>query len=487
MSEKPNVIIIYADDLGYGDLSCYGAEDIHTPCIDALARNGIQFQNAYSCSAVCTPARYGLLTGEYPFRHPDTRILAGDAKCLIPKEKGTLPKIFRKAGYKTGVVGKWHLGLGDGRIDWNGTIDHGPNDIGFDYSFIFPATNDRVPCVFVENGRVVNLDANDPIAVSYVEGECPFEGIDTYEKNPEKRKVQSSHGHCDSLINGVGRMGFMRGGKSAIWRDEDLAETFLNKSRDFIEANQDVPFFLYYAVHQPHVPRVPSERFAGATRLGPRGDVIAELDWCVGELTRYLEQKGLLHNTILIFSSDNGPVLDDGYWDGAAKLNGEHRPAGPLRGGKYSKFDGGARIPFLISWQGHLRAGQSEALISQCDLMASFADFLGVELEENEAVDSQNVMAALLGRTETAREELLYESIQKARVLRRGKWAYLEPSPGGKIESDTGIEMGNSLDKQLYNMQYDIGQQRNVAWKYPEVLREMEEHLEMITHSAKTR
>ncbi len=482
---KPNVIIIYADDLGYGDLSCYGAQELNTPNIDALAENGVKFQNAYSCSAVCTPARYGLLTGEYPFRHPDTVILPGDAKCLIGKDKCTLPKIFQKAGYKTGVVGKWHLGLGDGKIDWNASINHTPNDVGFDYSFIFPGTNDRVPCVYLENREVVNLQKKDPIEVAYT-GECPFDDIETYFSHPEKRKMQSSHGHCHSLINGVGRIGFMRGGQSAVWKDEDLAETFLRKSIDFIDTNKEHPFFLYYSVHQPHVPRVPNRRFAGKTKLGPRGDVIAELDWCVGELTAYLEEKGLMENTIIIFSSDNGPVLDDGYQDMAERLNGVHRPAGPLRGGKYSKFDGGARIPFVVSWKGHLKQKHSDALISQCDMMSSFASLLGVELKEDEAPDSQNMIDVLLGKTEQGRDELLYESMSKAKVLRRGKWEYLEPSEGLPVALTTGIELGNSMDKQLYNMVYDIGQTKNVAAYYPDIVDEMETHLKDILQSTRT-
>ncbi len=484
--QNPNAVIIYADDLGYGDLSCYGAEEIHTPNIDRLAEEGILFQNAYSASAVCTPARYCMITGRYPFRNPNTFILPGNAKCIIEKDTMTLPKIFQQAGYKTGVVGKWHLGLGDGNIDWNREIPHTPNDVGFDYSFIFPGTNDRVPCVYVRNHKVVGLEESDLIEVSY-ETECPYEDIDTYQKNPEKLRMQSSHGHNMSIVNGIGRIGYMRGGKKAVWKDENLAEDFLNESKSFIDECGQQPFFLLYTVHQPHVPRVPKERFRGATGLGPRGDVIAELDWCVGELISHLEKKGILENTLILFSSDNGPVLNDGYQDRAVELNGAHHPTGPLRGGKYSKYDGGARIPFLAFWKGTIQPQVSDALLFQGDLAASFAAMLNVKVMDGELPDSENHLAALLGDTTDGRKEVLYESVSKARVLRQGKWEYLEPSKGGLREVNTGIELGNSKRGQLYNMQYDPGQREDVIDQYPNVAKAMDQRIREILDSSRTR
>ena len=486
MRTKPNVVIIYADDLGYGDLSCYGAEEIQTPNIDRLAEEGVRFQNAYSTSAVCTPARYSLLTGQYPFRNPDTFILTGDARCIIDRDTMTLPRVFSQAGYRTGVVGKWHLGLGDGRIDWNGEISHTPNDAGFDYSFIFPGTADRVPCVYVKNRQVQGLEESDPIQGSY-EPDCPFEDIDTYEKNPEKLRMRSSHGHNMSIVNGVGRIGYMRGGQKAVWRDEDLAEDFLQESKGFIDSCKEQPFFLLYTVHQPHVPRVPNERFCGATGLGPRGDVIAELDWCVGELISHLEQKGILENTLILLSSDNGPVLDDGYEDQAVEKNGAHRPTGPLRGGKYSKFDGGARIPFLAYWKGKIRPQVSDALLSQCDLASSFAAMLEVPVQDGDFPDSENHLDALLGFSQQGRREVLYESLSKAKVLRRGKWEYLEPSDGPLVNTYTGIELGNSPKGQLYNMMYDVGQREDVAERYPETAEAMAERIREILESRQTR
>lgn len=483
---KPNVIIIYADDLGYGDLSCYGAMDIATPNVDKLAAGGVKFNNAYSTSAVCTPARYSLLTGEYPFRNADTTILTGDAKCIIAEDKLTLAKVFKQANYATAVIGKWHLGLSDGTINWNEPISHTPNDVGFDYSFIFPGTNDRVPLIYLKNHDVLNFDPADPIEVCY-ENKCPYTDIDTYHQNPEKRTMESSHGHDNSLINGVGRLGFMRGGAKATWKDEDLCDTFLEQAKCFIAANKDAPFFLFYPTHQPHVPRVASKKFAGATKLGPRGDVIVEFDYIVGEVVATLEENNLLDNTIIIVSSDNGPVLDDGYHDQSPELNGNHRPTGPLRGGKYSKLDGGARIPFVVYAKNATASGESNALISQVDILASIATLLEIPLGANEAPDSQNMLDALLGKSGNGRRELMYESHSKHKVIRTKKWAYLEPSPGKAVQEKKNIELGHLPNDQLYNMIYDPGQRHNVATDYPDVVAQLKSDLAAILASSQTR
>lgn len=487
-NKKTNVIILYVDDLGYGDLSCYGSEEISTPNIDRLCKEGLKFTDAYSTSAVCTPARYSLLTGEYPFRNNNASILPGNAACIISEDTYTMPKMFQKTGYRTGIVGKWHLGLSDGKnaINWNESINYTPNDVGFDYSFIFPATADRVPCVYLENRKILGLEENDKIEVSY-DKECPFPDIPTAVKNPELLRMNYSHGHNQSIINGIGRIGYMRGGKNALWKDEDLADTFLSKAKEFISDSNDKPFFLYYAFHQPHVPRVPNPRFVGATKLGPRGDVIAEMDWCIGQLLGFLEENQLREDTIIIFSSDNGPVLDDGYEDKAFELNGEHRPAGPLRGGKYSKFEGGPRIPFLVSWKGTIQPGTSNALLSQVDLFASFANMLGEKLEDNDAPDSQNHLNVLLGETENGRTDLLAQTNSGGKTLRKGKWTYLMPEKGLSFSSSTQIETGISMDDQLYNLDYDIGQKHNVAYRYPHVVKEMKERTLEIVDSSKTR
>lgn len=483
---KPNVVIIYADDLGYGDLSCYGAADISTPNLDKLAEGGIKFYDTYSTSAVCTPARYSLLTGEYPFRNKEAMILPGNAKCIIDKDKGTMPKMFKKAGYATGAVGKWHMGVGDGTIDWNGEIEHTPLDLGFDSQYIFPATNDRVPCVYLNGNRVDNLDPNDPIEVYYGK-DCPYDDIVTYERNPELLKMTSSHGHNNSIVNGVGRIGYMRGGKSATWDDETMGEVFLSKAKEFADKNKEKPFFLYYALHQPHVPRIPSKRFRGKSKLGVRGDVIMELDWCVGQFIDHLKELGIYDDTIVIFSSDNGPVLDDGYNDCAEKLNGGHSAAGPLRGGKYSKFEGGARIPFILSWNNTVKPGVQDAILSQVDLYASFAAMLGVELDDVEAPDSLNMLDEFLGRSKKGRDYVLTQGGTTGSVLRHKQWTYLLPSEGRFLNRATNSELGNSKDELLYNLSYDIHQKKNVAEYYPEVVKEMREKVNEILSTTRTR
>src|ERR1039457_2723106 len=259
----PNIVYMYADDLGYGDVSCYGATRVKTPNLDRAAAAGVRFTDAHSSSATCTPSRYSLLTGEYAWRHQGTGVLPGNASLIVQPGRYTLPAMLKEAGYRTGVVGKWHLGLGARDLDWNGEIAPGPLDVGFDYSFIFPATGDRVPCVFVENRRVVNLDPSDPIRVDY---DRPFAGEPTGAANPELLNLHPSHGHDNSIVNGISRIGYMTGGKAARWVDEDMADTITGKAVAFVEQNHARPFFLYFATHDIHVPRVPHPRFVDIVR-----------------------------------------------------------------------------------------------------------------------------------------------------------------------------------------------------------------------------
>lgn len=483
---KPNIIVLYADDLGYGDIGCYGATDIPTPNLDSLASQGIAFTEGYSTAATCTPARYSLLTGSYPWRNKSAAILAGNASLIIDPKTPTLPGMLQEEGYVTGVVGKWHLGLGNGELDWNKDIHGGPLDVGFDYSFIMPATNDRVPCVFVDGRRVAGLDDHDPIEVEYGPV-CPFPEVPTGKNNPELLRMNYSHGHDGSIVNGISRIGFMRGGTSALWKDEDMAEVFVNKAVTFITEHQNKPFFLFYAFHQPHVPRVPGPRFAGSTKLGSRGDVIAELDWCVGEVLKSLDLLGLRENTIIVFSSDNGPVLDDGYADQAAALTGDHRPAGPLRGGKYSKYEGGTRLPFIVSWKGTIEPGRSSTFVSQIDLFASVAELIGHELEPKAAPDSMNVLPALLGRSSDGRTELLTEGTKNTTVLRHGNWVFIPAHDGPAIHSVTNIESGHSPVPQLYNIKEDTSQLQNRAEEHSSIVSEMSVRINEILGSNGTR
>lgn len=475
-SSLPNIVLIYLDDLGYGDVSSYGAKRLKTPNIDRLAKEGLRFTDGHSPAATCTPSRYALMTGEYAWRRKGTGVLPGDASLIIEPGRTTLPSILQKAGYSTGVVGKWHLGLGpQGGPEWNGEIKPNPNDLGFDYSFIMAATGDRVPTVYIENRRVVGLDAADPIKVNY---EKKIGDLPTGKENPELLKMHPSHGHDMTIVNGVSRIGFMTGGKSALWKDEDMADIYAQKAISYLEENKNRSFFLYFATHDPHVPRMPHPRFAGKSGMGPRGDAILQADWCVGEILSALDRLKLAQNTLVIFSSDNGPVIDDGYKDDAVEKLGDHKPAGPLRGGKYSNFEAGTRVPFIVRWPRRVKPGVSGALVSQIDFLASFAAFTNQQLGDGAAPDSFNVMPALLGKSRTGRTEL----IEQASVLslRIGPWKYIEPGKGPKIQRNTNTETGNDPDGQLYNLTDDPGETRNLISKYPDRAKEMAVRLQQI-------
>jgi arylsulfatase A-like enzyme len=358
--------------------------------------------------------------------------------------------------------------------------------VGFDHSFILAATNDRVPCVYIEGRRVAGLDPEDPIEVTY-KPDKPFEGELTGRENPELLRMNYSHGHDMTIVNGISRIGHMRGGTAALWDDEAMAEVFLDEAISFVEAHRDGPFFLYYAFHQPHVPRVPGPRFAGATPHGPRGDVIAEMDWCAGQMLDALDRLGLAENTIVIFSSDNGPVLDDGYQDRAVELRGEHRPAGPLRGGKYSMFDGGTRVPFILRWPEAVEPGETSAIVCHVDFLASFASLVGVEIAPDAGPDSFDVLPALLGRSEKGRDEIVTEGIGAKTVLRVGDLVFIPPHKGPAVAQNTGIETGNSPEPQLYDLSADIGQVRNLAGERPETVARMSARLEEIRAGERTR
>jgi len=481
ITTRPNIIFIYADDLGYGDLSCYGATKIKTPNLDKLLAQGIRFTNAHATSATCTPSRYALMTGQYPWRKKGTGILPGDAALIIPTNKTTLPKVFQHAGYKTAIVGKWHLGLGnDVTKNWNGEISPGPNEVGFDYSFIFPATADRVPTVFIENHLVVGLDTTDPIAVDYKQkiGNEP-----TGKENPEllKLKATPNHGHDQTIVNGIGRIGYMTGGKLARWSDEEMPLTFLQKAKDFIEANKKKSFFLFYSLTEPHVPRMPSTVFKGKSGLGLRADAILQLDWTVGEIIKQVKATGIEQNTIIIFSSDNGPVLDDGYLDGAVtELKNGHTPTGPLRGGKYSILEAGTRVPFILSWQGKVKPKTSDALVCQIDIIASFAKFLDQTIDAEDAPDSENILDALLGTSNKGRSVLVIQAGTLAII--KDEWKYISPSngPANTGPSLTNIETGYLNAPQLYNLKTDIGEKNNLTEKYPGKVKELAALLEQI-------
>jgi len=479
LPQKPNVIIILADDIGYGDLSCNGEPTINTPNVDNLAAQGVRFTDAHAVAATSTPSRYSLLTGNYNWRRNDTGIAAGDAGMIIKPHEYTLAQMFQQAGYNTAAVGKWHLGLGKetGEQDWNGEIEYGPREIGFDYSYIMAATGDRVPCVYVENQRIVNLDAeNDPIAVSYT---TPFPGEPLGKDHPELLTVMKpspNHGHDQAIVNGISRIGYMKGGGKALWLDENIADSITAHAVSFIKEKRDQPFFLYFGTNDIHVPRVPHPRFRGKSGMGPRGDAILEFDWSVGQVIQAVKDIGAENNTIIIITSDNGPVIDDGYMDQAVELLGDHRPWGDFRGGKYSIFEAGTRIPLIIALPGYTQSKTSDALVSHIDFLASFANLTGVELPEDAAKDSRNQIDVLLSNADKGRDYVI-ESAGSLSIS-TGEWKYIEPSNRARYNKLTNIELGNDTLPQLYNLKNDIGETNNLYLENPEKLEELKNILE---------
>ncbi|KXI28815.1 sulfatase family protein [Paraglaciecola hydrolytica] len=462
---KPNIVIFYVDDLGYGDVGSYGAKGVKTPNIDALAANGIKFTDAHSSSATCTPSRYSLLTGEYAFRNKAS-VLQGDAALIISPGQPTLASLVKKSGYHTAVIGKWHLGLGDGAtaIDWNNKVKPGPLEIGFDYSFLLPATGDRVPAVYLENHHVVNLDKSEPLSVSYSEkiGHRP-----TGYENPELLKQTADSQHNKSIINGISRIGWMKGGESAEWKDEDIYQVLTNKASHFISKNKTEPFFLFFSFHDIHVPRVPNKKFQGTSTMGVRGDAIAQMDWVTGAIVDHIKSLGILDNTLILFTSDNGPVLNDGYGDQAEKLLGEHQPGGIYRGGKYSAFEAGTRVPTIIHYPNKVAAGVNNELMSQIDIYASIAGILNIPLASNEAIDSENYADTWLNHQAKGRSELIEEAytLSLRSTMDSKQWKYISPTEklNEWVMALKNIEPGLSASPQLYNLASDPEEKHNVA------------------------
>jgi arylsulfatase A-like enzyme len=479
-AEKPNVVIIYGDDVGYADIGAYGAKLIPTPNIDKLAKESLMFTDGHCSAATCTPSRFSLLTGIQAFRH-GVAVLPPNAPMEIKPNMPTMPQMFKDAGYQTAVIGKWHLGLGKSgkRNNWNGLITPSPNQIGFDFSFLLPYTNDRVPCVYLKNGRVVNLDPSDPIYVGRKPKGVKCTVYPDARKNPEAMTFyKSTHGHNNTVINGVGRIGYMWGGKSALWNDETMTDEFVKQTREFLKnRDKNKPVFLYFASQCIHVPRVPNPRFRGKSKLSYRGDSMVEFDWATGEIMKMLKDFGMDENTIVIWSSDNGPVYDDGYEDGTTvrtstrESDRRHDASGPYRGGKYQIYEGGTRVPFIVRWPGKIKPGKTDALFNQIDLLATFAALLNIKLEPNQAVDSRNALPALLGKDKKGQSYTIEEA-GRFIALRQDYWKYITP-----------VGKKNKGKEQLYNLKTDIGEKHNVAAQYPEISKQMHDLLMKLFHS----
>lgn len=490
LGERPNVVVIMADDLGYGDVSCYGATSLSTPNIDQLAAEGIRFTSGYCSASTCTPTRYSLLTGTYAFRGERTGIAPPNAPAIIKAGTPTVASILQDAGYATAVIGKWHLGLGgpDGP-DWNGELNPGPLEIGFDSCFLLPTTNDRVPQVYVQDHRVFNLDPNDPL---WVGKKKPTPDHPTGITHRDQLKMDWSHGHNATIHNGISRIGFYTGGHSARFRDEDLADKWIEKSIEFIEQNKSRPFFLFFSSHDIHVPRMPHERFQGKTSLGYRGDAIVQLDWSVGELMTALRQRGLEEKTLVVFCSDNGPVLDDGYQDDAIEKLGSHRAAGPLTGGKYSVYEGGTRTPFITRWPGRIHPGTSDRMVCTIDLAASLAALTEQPLPHDACLDSFNVLDALLGKPNAkGRSHLVQQNNGNngTYALRSGSWKLhrYDRNTARNVKVEAQLANTKVPNYQLFDLHADLAEQKDVRASHPEIAKRLQAQLEEIIQSGRSR
>lgn len=486
-AEKLNVLIIIADDLGWGDLGSYGGTAIPTPNLDRLAQQSRRFTAAYAPSSTCTPSRYAMLTGEYPWRQPPkkTSILDGDAPLALDPARPSLAMFLRDQGYATALIGKWHLGLGDGvtPVDFNGSIAPGPRECGFQEAFFIPATVDRVPTVFIENDRVAKLDPADPIQVSYVK-RIGADPVGT--EHPELLKYPADRQHADTIVNGISRIGHMSGGQASRWIDEDITDILTDRSRDFIARQSGKkPFFLLLGLHDPHKPHAPHARFVGQSQAGLRGDSIVQLDWVVGEVLAALDRAGVAENTLVLFTSDNGPVLFDGYFDGSAESNNTHRPAGPWRGWKYLRYEGGTRVPLLARWPGRVQPGVSSTMVSLLDFFPTIAAATGQPYPPTAGHDGQNLLPAVRGDANApGRSDLVLHGIGNVLALRAGDWKYIPAN----TDTATGIGRGaNPRDQRfaqarvpedlLFNLVEDPGETTNLAATHPDKLAELKARL----------
>lgn len=486
----PNVVLIYADDLGYGDLGCYGATKVQTPNIDRLAAEGRRFTDAHSVSAVCTPSRYALLTGEYPVRGNEGQGIWGPAPTtsplLIDTEKATIADIFKNRGYNTSAFGKWHLGFGEGTNDWQKPLRPGPQDLGFDYYFGMPVVNSVPPYVYVENDRVVGGDPVDPLVL--LGRNAKGIATPTTPTTPiPPEAAQRSPNRFKGAIEA-----------HKLYNDYEVGTSFAKKSVEWIEGHKDNPFFLYLATTDIHHPFTPAERFQDTSQCGLYGDYIHELDWIVGELLLCLENNKLSDNTLVIFTSDNGGMFNHG---GQAAFQAGHRQNGDLLGFKFGVWEGGHRVPFIVRWPGRVKPGTvSSELIGNVDMLATMAALTGQKLDEKQLVDSVNVLAAFVDEPDNPIRDHLVLAPHKVSHLsiRQGKWMYI-PSRGsggfggrkpgdhtfagpsaatfvGSVNSD--IEDGkiqpDAPAAQLYDLESDVNETQNVHDEHPHVVKKLQ-------------
>ncbi|MCL4201979.1 MAG: arylsulfatase [Pirellulaceae bacterium] len=468
---KPNVIVMLADDLGYADVQCYGGK-IPTPHIDRLAAQGMRFTDAHTTSSVCSPTRYGLLTGRYNWRSKLKRgVLGGLSPRLIEPERMTVAAMLKAQGYRTGCVGKWHLGMDwvvkpDAEVselnieprgqvfnvDYSQPIANGPNSVGFDCYYGISASLDMVPYTFIENDRVVSLPTED-------------------------RDFLMMHGREQG--------GRTRKGPTAPDFDAaDVLPTVTRKSIEFIDrcaadARAGKPFFLYVPFASPHTPILPTAPWQDKSGINPYADFVMETDAAVGQILATLDRQQLTENTMVIFTSDNGCSPQAKFEELAAH---GHLPSGPLRGHKADLFEGGLRVPFVVRWPNQVAAGaESAQLVCQVDIMATLADILGVAMPDDAGEDSISFLAALRGE-EGKRDHLVSHSINGSFAIRRGDWKLLLcADSGGWSPPRPGTQQAAGLPPlQLYNLADDLGEQKNLQDREPQQVRELTELLERL-------
>jgi arylsulfatase A len=454
---RPNIVFVLADDLGYGDVKCFNpGGKIPTPNLDRLAAEGMSFTDAHSSSAVCTPTRYSILTGRYNWRSPLKRgVLFGFSPRLIEPGRLTVAAFLRQQGYATACIGKWHLGLDwplknggiarndqDGaNVDYAKPIQNGPNAVGFDYFFGISGSLDMPPFVFIENDRVTEVPTT------------------------EKTWVRT-------------------GLAAASFEAENVLPTLTGKAVEYIAqraaaAKRGTPFFLYLPLSSPHGPIVPTPDWVGKSGLNAYGDFVMQTDASVGRVLAALEEQGLADNTLVIATSDNGCSPVANIPELVAK---GHNPSYHFRGYKADIFDGGHRIPLLVRWPGHVRAGSaSDQLVCLVDFFRTCADILGVRLPDTAAEDSVSLLPALEDRAQKPlRAAVVHHSINGSFSIRRGKWKLeLCPDSGGWSEPRPGSAAAKKLPPvQLYDLSRDIGEQHNVQAGHPAVVRRLTRLLE---------
>ena len=454
----PNIVFVMADDMGIGDVSCYNGESmIATPNMDKLATQGVRFTDAHSPSAVCTPTRYGVLTGRYCWRSRLKRsVLDGFSQPLISQNQMTVAELLGKQGYRTACIGKWHLGVGwqskdalpitspkdTARVDFAKPITDGPNDHGFDYSFITAACSTvDSPYVFIENGK------------------CTAQ--------PTGRMKRG-----ESVVTYGSRPGPMVPG----WSNEDVDPTYVKKTEQFLKrhlaGHKNAPFFVYLPLSTPHAPWLPPDFVKGKSKTGPRGDMVVLADWCVGKVVDMLDRYGVSENTLLIVTSDNGPRIGK---EG-------HKSAGPYRGYKAHIWEGGHRIPFIARWPGKIKANTtSDELICLTDLTATCAALTGTEVPDDAAQDSCNILPALLAEKldKPVRDAIVHHSAKGVFAIRQDPWKLIldTKTSGGWVKPrGKGPEPGTP--GQLYNMVDDPYEQNDLWEKHPEIVRRLTELLE---------